>query len=96
MPDRKPVVFIAWMDEGCKHFSYLAYNDGKGPIRTYYKDKYDCRLRLGDSEDLPYFSDYLEALTWMMANPEQQCQIDVTLRSNFHLKKRELSEEVAC
>lgn len=95
--EKEPIVFIAWIgkSETTKdmHFSFLAYDGGRGQIRTYYKDKIDSRLTgWGKLPMLQYFDTFIPCLEWMMKNRDEPCQVDRKLAREFGLKKKELAE----
>lgn len=55
--------------------SFLTWNGGRGPKRVYERDFYDPRF----GADLPYFDNFLDALSYMSGNPDPCCQIDASL-----------------
>lgn len=98
MPAKKKTatVFIVCIEKYSTppSFGFLSYNDGRGPIRTYEKNKFDHRILLDGVSDVPYFNNHAEATAWMLGNRGECCQVDTKLYARFGLKKSELSQEV--
>lgn len=74
-------VVIAWSNDG-ETLATLGYSSGRGPIRTYYKDRYDSRC----GADLPYFRFASDALAHILSHKGIAGAAQVDVRNKDFMK----------
>jgi hypothetical protein len=78
---KRPEVIIVWSNDG-ESMCTLAYNNGNGPIRVYYKDRYDARCEA----NLPYFREVGPVLAYIAEHPGLAGQVQLDVRNRHAVK----------
>lgn len=95
---QKQLVIVTWMPaHGEISVATIAYDNGRGPVRIYERDRYDGRCNLGRTEPLPFFATAEEAMRFMALTRGQDsmCQVACGEAHHFGFEDGETTDGVA-